>query len=383
MRAAGFGIDQGRLAKLEASNSGPTGRSTPESRQKFFIEALHGALQILRSDVTPSKEELDAVFKIGASFDFESTVKISGMVSQLCLMPKGRELLLKLFRKARYNGFQVPLEPTEGPTAGSFCVARFPEMRGQQPIVQVNIGISLFDGEWPKVPFLTFDGQDYGMAEVAYPPFLALAHEFGHLVHSMDTYKALRDKYGSRCPPLPPGRLTIAEAEEFRKKWLPFAQWVCKNTGFPEPPSDSNVYLLQSHVHEACANEKLNDIIWSKLGATEDNGIMVEAWKQIFFTSYYPAEEMLNIMVDPDFNDGIFFEDARGSRLLPPGAIPETLAGRPLFRFSHEGLGQTANAFIHYGSDGINQLARALSPLFPEALRPPPGLPEPRPPRTG
>jgi hypothetical protein len=122
---------------------------------------------------------------------------------------------------------------------------------------------SIFDGNLPKMPVLTFNGQEYSIAEVTYPPFIILAHELGHLVHHMDTYEELRDTYGDLFPAPPPMStlsLPLSERREqmeiLTQKWSQFTQRVCIDKGYPRffHRTDSDTEQ-QSNAYRVCSKK--------------------------------------------------------------------------------------------------------------------------------
>ncbi|MDR0715661.1 MAG: hypothetical protein LBF25_02735 [Puniceicoccales bacterium] len=204
-------------------------------------------------------------------------------------------------------------------------------MDGQQLFVEVGMDWSIFDGNLVKIPFLTFNDQEYSIVEVTYPPFIALAHEFGHLVHYMDTYKELRDTYGDAFPAPPsimstsslPWEEKIEQMRSSTAEWRQFTQRVCIDKGYPRFfHGIDGGEGQQATAYRVCSKKKLDDIIWSRLERTlERTDANVEKCKRrLFFLGFFGTgpveEEILNIMCDPVFNDRIFLKDACECGLL-------------------------------------------------------------------
>ncbi|MDR0595505.1 MAG: hypothetical protein LBF94_02300 [Puniceicoccales bacterium] len=374
MRAAGWDPNQGgavAFGDFERRNL-----QSPKDRQEWFIENLYRKLQEAKSGrPMPSMAELDAVFKIDGRWSSESVGKINKMVSDLCAMPKGREILLALFEKAQDNGFQVRFTPQ----SGNFY-ASCPKMDGQQPFVEVGMDLSIFGGNLVKMLFLVFDGKNYGTEKVTYPPFIALAHEFGHLVHFMDTYEALRDKYGDTFP-VPPSSLTSSI-----NQWRDFTQVVCADKGYPGFfQKGDDVTRQQAAAYRVCSRRKLDDIILEGLGLERTDANLKELRNfklALGFLGEGSQEEMLNIMCDPRFNDRIFLEDACKCGLLQ---LPQEIIRNGIrlgCRSDYPPANQTPDEYRDFIENDIIPAVRFWAPLLPEGLRPP-GLRPPLPPELG
>ncbi|MDR1401889.1 MAG: hypothetical protein LBI81_02960 [Puniceicoccales bacterium] len=332
--------DPNQGGRSEFGDFGYIERPYPKDRQKFFVDNLAYKLSQCQSledvckkgaEYVELKGKIDSVFKVDERWNSESVGRLNIIMSQLCAMPKGRELINTLISLAVENNYQIKFVPEN-----NNFTASLPRVEGGKGVMEVGIDWNILDKTASEFVRLTFDGKEYGIQKMKYPAFIIMAHELSHMVHSIENYKALREKYGDKCPAFPPNDSSQIN-ENPTSQWQGFAQMVCKDKKCEqlyneaidrvkkEEDASKRCHIFQTLVNEACAAEKLRQ-------TSNDNLLRYEFQKMLvvfgFTAGTFPYEELLNICGDSRFNDGIMLKNARENRLLYSGFDDNS----PLFR---------------------------------------------------
>jgi hypothetical protein len=265
-----------------------------------------------------TERDINSVFKVDARWDSESVGRLNIMMSRLCAMPKGRELVRTLLELALNNDFQIEFVPE----------------RGNRSTMKVCIDWNLVDRAVNSTfARLTFDGTDYRLEEMKVPPFIMMAHELSHMVHFIRTYASLQK---INCPPMQPNENNTDPTSV--QNWKDFAKQVCENITCSEifDENKTTCKYYQGVVYRAFAIEKC------RMGLGK-----------------FQEEEILNIIGDKSFSEGVFLTEAQKCGLFSVGSDGDS----PITRIGHANFRQIVSSKPTQAE--INALGQLLSRFLP------------------
>jgi hypothetical protein len=327
-----------------------TPRPNQGERQHWFTANLvHMLKQPIEGNCSSNTlyDRINSVFKVAHDLDDLSIGRINIMMSQLCSLPKGVDLINALLDSAQQKKFQIKLKnDTE------FCT-EYPQLENEQ--LMLPIGLNFDQGLSPdKTTFsrLCYDrmNKNYSIAPMKYPPFILLAHELTHSLHHMEYYAKLRTEY-SNCPSL--------NAEE--AQWQSFAKEIYKQAGkdLYGHPSKGECQMLSYKL--LALEEFASRFNFSTLGtssAPQKNGSS--------FWNGNQEEESLAIIGDGNFSDRIFLEQARDKRMLKEA---DGFDQGSIFRWGH-GFHNAINSTKAYMSQQeFNDCVGIFKNVLPDDLK--------------